>query len=337
MTGHPTGRACGGSRRGHAGAGGRRALRRGAAAVLVTLTALLAACSPDEGPDRDRTAATPGATPPATTVETADKLLRRYLAAMRDPSSETLAKLEGGAARAVHDAELRFTESSVPRLAAEFAIPRLTGYPKWFAAGAVRPGMTGEVALFVKSRKGAAWRVHHLAYLTHPMPELARDAEGYVTAAEPGDLAERQAKTFARELGTSAAAEADEEEAATAGGGDPETALRATLRQHARLFTGYAWTVRHQAASQGRSYALRTADGGSVVWYVLAYSFTATNSGGRFEITLADEAARLLKGSTVRRALSWEARYQSVAHAQADGTARVLGIALPGWTAIRGD
>lgn len=304
--------------------------------LLVTLAALLAACSSEEVPERDRTSATPGVSPPATTPGTADKLLRRYLAGWRDASAETLGRLEGGAARAVHAAQLRYTQASAPRLAAEFAIPRLTGYPKWFAAGAVRPGMTGEVALFVKSRKGAAWRVHHLAYLTHPMPELARDAEGYVTAAEPGDLAERQAKALARDLGVPGAAEA-----AAAGEAprprDPATALRDALRQNARLFTGYAWTVRHQAAPQGRSYALRTADGGTVVWYVLGYSFTATNSAARFEITLADEAAGLLNRATVRRSFGWEARYQSVAHAAADGGTQVLGIALPGWTTMRGD
>ena len=46
--------------------------------LLVTLAALLAACSSEEVPERDRTSATPGVSPPATTPGTADKLLRRH-------------------------------------------------------------------------------------------------------------------------------------------------------------------------------------------------------------------------------------------------------------------
>jgi hypothetical protein len=320
----------GGRGSGHPVRSGSRTARRGAAAVLVALGTLLAACSPEAEPSRDRATATAAAQPPATTPQTAAKLLREYLGSLRAPGAA--GRLEGGATRAVHDAQRRYTEGPQPAIAAEFAIPRISGYPKWFAAGAVRPGMTGDVAIFVQSRKGARWRVHHLAYLTHPMPELSRDAEGYVTVAEPGDLPARQANALTRRIQQPAEAAASGAPA----GGDPATALSDALGRNARLFTGHAWTVRHQASPQGRSYALRTRDGGTVVWYVLAYTFTATNNAGRFEITLSDEAAGLLRDPVVSRSLVWEARYQSVAHAPAEGAERILGIALPGWTAMRG-
>lgn len=348
MTGHPTD---GGSHRserrrnhGHPRAAGRRAdtgsgppararsrRRRAAAAALVALGTLLAACTPDDEPARDPAVATPAADPPATTPQNAAKLLRDYLRSLRPAADRTAGRLDAGAARAVHDAQTRFTEGPSPVIATEFAIPRLSGYPKWFAAGAVRPGMTGDVALFVQSRKGAAWRVHHLAYLTHPMPELSRDAEGYVVAAEPGDVAARQASALTRRVER---LEAPEENAE--GGGDPADALRAALVANLRLFTDHAWTARHGTTAQGRSYALRTADGGTVVWYVLAYSFTAVNSAGRYEIALSEQAGTMLNDPVVSRSLAWEARYQSVAHVPADGEPRVLGIALPGWTAMRG-
>lgn len=297
--------------------------------MLVALGTLLGACSPGAEPARDRASATPAVQPPATTPQTAGKLLREYLRSLRD--SATTGRLEGGAARAVHDAQRRFTDGPEPFIAAEFAIPRITGYPKWFAAGAVRPGMTGDVAIFVQSRKGAPWRVHHLAYLTRPMPELSRDAEGYVTLAEPGDVPARQANALGRRI-----EQAAEPVTEAPRGGDPALALSGALAANARLFTDHAWTVRHQTTHQGRSYALRTKDGGAVVWYVLAYTFTATNNAGRFEITLSDEAAGMLRDPVVSRSLVWEARYQSVAHVPADGAERILGIALPGWTDMRG-
>src|SRR5690606_15947889 len=185
-------------------------------------------------------------------------------------------------------------------LAAEFAIPRIKGYPKWFAAGAVRAGMTGDVAIFVQNRRGAPWRVHHLAYLTHPMPELTRDAEGYVSAAEPGDVAARQADALQRAIGQPAAP-APPADGAPA---DPAAALTAARRQTLRLFTDHAWTARYQTATRGRSFALRTTDGGTVVWYVLTHDFRASNGTGRFEITLSDEAARMLRSTVVRRAFT---------------------------------
>jgi len=296
--------------------------------VLVALGTLLGACSPAAEPSRDRVSATPAAQPPATTPKTAAKLLRDYLSSLRDSGAP--GRLEGGAAQAVHDAQRRFTDGPEPVIANEFAIPRMSGYPKWFAAGAVRPGMTGDVAIFVQSRKNAPWRVHHLTYLTQPMPELSRDAEGYVTLAEPGDVPARQANALGRRIERAAGpAEAPR-------GGDPTAALSGALAANARLFTDHAWTVRHQTKHQGRSYALRTKDGGAVVWYVLAYTFTATNNAGRFEITLSDEAAGMLRDPAVSKILVWEARYQSVAHVPASGAERILGIALPGWTNMRG-
>jgi hypothetical protein len=147
--------------------------------------------------------------------------------------------------------------------------------------------------------------------------------------ARPGATAKRQAAALLS--------------AATTGrtGDDP---LARALWAGERLFAGAGWTAGQKAAPYGRSYALRSADGGAVVWYVLRYDFTAVNTGGRYEITLADEAARLLGASSVRRRLTWRALYQSAAYvppatATPAGTAtgeRVLGVSLPGWVRVTG-
>jgi hypothetical protein len=232
---------------------------------------------------------------------------------MRRQDPATLAAVESGAARMVHT-ELRALGPQPVDIAGNFAIPRLAGYPKWFAAGAVEAGMTGDVAIFVQTGQDGPWRVNRIVQISRPMPELSRDSGGYAAAAEPGDEALRQAKALA----TGA------------------TAVSDALRRNRKLFAGARWATDQKIAPYAQSYALRAKAGGAVVWYVLSYAFTATNSAGTYEITLADEAARLLRRPSVRRGLTWRALYQSVAHVPAAGPEQVLGISLPGWVGMTG-
>lgn len=352
VTGRPMGRTWGRSRNAHAGpsrvdagsaadaatgppgsirttgSGRPRTRPRGRvfAAALVAVGSLLTACSPETQSGEQKPSATPDARPPATTPEEAARILKAYAEAMTSPDAASIRAVEASTARTVHTAQLRLGEVTAS-VAAEFAIPRFASYPRWFAAGAVQPGMTGDVAIFVQSRKGAPWRVHRLVYLSRPMPELSRDAEGYVTVAEPGDVPARLAKAFAR--GVSGVDENTEDD-------DPTAPIIGGLRANIKLFTTSLWQVEHATSVQGRSYALKTKDGGSVVWYVVDYTFTASNGRGRFEIALADEAARMLRDPVVSRSFAWTALYQTVAHAPAGADDRVLGVTLPGWTDMRG-
>jgi hypothetical protein len=297
-----------------------------ATTLATTLCVLLAGCSatPERvGVDPQHAV---GETPPAITPELAARVLQRYLAAMRRPDAATIAAVESGAARLV-DTELRALGPQPVDLAANFAIPRLARYPKWFAAGAVEADLTGDVAIFVQARRDGPWRANRVVRLTVPMPALTRDAAGYVTAVTPPDTALRQAKALTSELQAPAASPRAEE--AVAGVLDG-------LRRNRGLFAGARWATAHKITTYGQSYALRTKDGGTVVWYVLGYAFVATNTAGSYEIALADEAARLLGRASVRRQLSWQALYQSAAHVPAAGPERVLGISPPGWIRMTG-
>ncbi len=303
----------------------------------MALGTLLSGCSSGAEPTGKRTTA-PNAQPPAATPEEAARILRAYLTAMSSPDAAAIKSVEASTARTVHTAQLRLGEVT-PSRAEGFAIPRFTSYPRWFAAGAVGPGMTGDVAIFVQSREEAPWRVHRLVYLSQPMPELSRDAEGYVTVADPGDVPVRRLKVFTDALGDPGviAARAEPEDPKDGDADDPTVPLIDGLRQNIKLFASSSWQVRHNTGQAGRSYALKTKDGGTVVWYVLKYDFKAFNTAGRFQITLADEAARMLRGNpVVSKGLTWTCLYQSVAHAPATGDHRVLGVSLPGWTRMSG-
>ncbi len=310
-------------------------------ALTLALCALLAACgggppAPTSTPTAPGTSttspaspATPGGAPPAITPGQAAQVIERYAAAGggADPSA---AALEAGAAKQV-GTRLRAIDprAAAITLGSGLAIPRVAGYPKWFVAGAVDKGATGDAALFTQTRAGAPWVLRQVVRITRPMPELRRDAQGYAVAARPGATAKRQAAALLSAVTTGRT------------GDDP---LARALWAGRRLFTGAGWTAEQQAAPYGGSYALRSADGGAVVWYVLRYDFTAVNAGGRYEITLTDEAARLLGASSVRRRLGWRALYQSAAYtppatatpaAPAAGE-RVLGVSLPGWVRVTG-
>ncbi|MEV5408552.1 hypothetical protein AB0K60_06910 [Thermopolyspora sp. NPDC052614] len=310
----------------------------------MALCTLLSGCSSGSEPTSENSknpkkTSEANARPPATTPTEATRILRAYLAAMSKPDTAASKSVEASTARTVHAVRLRLGEDVTPSLAPEFAIPRFSSYPRWFAAGAVRPGMTGDVAIFVQSRKDAPWRVHHVAYLSRPMPELSRDAEGYVTVADPGSVPVRQSKIFTDAL-IDPSVIADRAKLAGSAEGDADNPVIPVidgLRQNSKLFAASSWQIQTSEVTQtGRSYALKTKDGGAVVWYALQYNFKAVNVGRRFEITLADEAVRMLGGRpAVSRLFAWSALYQSVAHAPATGDAKVLGV-FPGWANMVG-
>ena len=290
---------------------------RAAYAVLLAVC-VLAGCSAASGGGGP---VTPGVTlsgtlaepRPAVDERTAARILRRFLAAPLATAGEAVRRVWAASPR---------PDPLPGGVAAHFAIPRLRGHPRWFAAGAVTPGATGNVVIFVQRRPGTAWQAHRLVGLVRPMPELYRDAQGYAVSADPGRLARRQA-------------------AALTQGADDALAhqVHGELHRGARLFTDHHWRAVAAAAPGGATYALRTADGGLVAWYVVRYTFTARNpSGGQegYEIVLDERAARMLGRDTVRAEFRWHALHQGVAYAPGHGGDRLLGVSLPGWVGMAG-
>lgn len=287
---------------------------RAAYAVLLTLSVLVG-CSPAPG---GAGPVTPGVTLSGTSAElrpavderTAARILRRFLEAPATTAGEALWRVRAAP----------LEPDPLPGgVVAEFAIPRLHGHPKWFVAGAVAPGSTGNVVIFVQRRPGTAWRAHRLVGLVRPMPELYRDAQGYAAPADAGRLARRQAAALTQGTGDALAQR-----------------VRGELSRGLRLFTGHHWSAAAEAAPYGATYALRTADGGLVAWYVVSYAFTARNPAGGYEIVLDEQAARMLGREAVRAEFRWRALHQGVAYAPERGRDRLLGISLPGWVEMAG-
>ncbi|WP_283137821.1 hypothetical protein [Rhizohabitans arisaemae] len=298
-------------------------MRRGA--IAAALCVALAACSVVSRPQVGGTGPAPpsatvadrGGPQPAVAEAEAERIARRYLEVAGEADlrrdQRLLAQVEGGTALAVHSALYRILPrpGRIPGdVTDRFLIPKFTGYPRWFVAEG-----RGHAAVFVRRSPGAPWLVRHRVTLQGPLPRVKRDRDGY--AVQPREVPDPAV---------------DHAQLITRGGcGDLCTALR----RHHRLFAGARWRARVQIRPGQERYALRTADGGSLVWYFLDHSFTAVRGEGGHPVTMEQEAARMLGVAELTRRMDWRSSYQAVAHA-GRGRTLWLGLELPGWVSVTG-
>ncbi|WP_019629202.1 hypothetical protein [Actinomadura atramentaria] len=251
--------------------------RRATAALTAVLLCVpcAAACSPGRGAAPD----------PAIDRAEAERVLARYGAIARHASATLdgtgLAAVESGPQLMMDLAALTRLRAAGRRPApvdlrrATYYIPRVSGYPRWFTVGALSRGPGGTVRhalLFAKDRPGAAWLL-----AADPLPaadvldRVALDAHGYATAVPPTSTGYPVAPA---RLGAAHAA------LLTGGPGAPGAAVLATgpdaVRAHRAVLAGQAALRRRGVRLTTRfvpdrtpAYALRTADGGALVWYVL--------------------------------------------------------------------
>ena len=149
--------------------------------------------------------------------------------------------------------------------ASTFYIPRQRGYPRWFAVDATS-GKTRHALLFVQDKSGGPWLLSADPFPTTALSGIALDKDGYAKAVDPDDThtelsPEKVAGEHAASLTTGATGMAP--------GPFTSDSRNALVKVQTGLsHRGVTLTTDFQPDRQ-RVFALRTIDGGALVWYVL--------------------------------------------------------------------
>ncbi|TDC62670.1 hypothetical protein E1200_24905 [Actinomadura sp. GC306] len=161
------------------------------------------------------------------------------------------------------------------------------------------------LGVFVKEDAEGEWRAAHWLTFKGRPPQLARDKEGYALAASASELGEAHVRYL---------------------GGDDGALVPDSYTSNARNQDMGDWTVERGAVTPGpgESYALRTEDGGALVWY--AVKEEKTLAGGKASTLPEEVRAHLEKngdevGETVLTTWQWLV----IGYAPEAGKGRVLG------------
>ncbi len=270
-----------------------------------------------------------GSGSPALTRDQAEQVLARYQSVNNQANNNLdgtlLATVETGAQldmdragyalkKANHDHYSPFTYT-----ASTFYIPRQRGYPRWFAVNAVS-GKTGHALLFTQEKSGGPWLLAADPFPAQPLSGIALDKDGYAKAVSPRDsntdlTPERIAGEHAASLTTGATGMAP--------GPFTSDSRNALVKVQSGLSRrGVTLTADFQPDRQ-RVFALRTIDGGVLVWYVLRQTerYDMSSPG---EVGGGGDLAGLITGKIGQR-LDTTALIQYLATVPAHGTPQVIG------------
>jgi hypothetical protein len=280
---------------------------------VLLVAFLVVGCVAVQGRRANSTGTPAGLTPAAVSVAEARQVLRTYAQVTRradqNRDARALDQVETGAALVGHVARLHSVPAgrAVPHIevAAQLSIPRLRGYPKWFAAG----NGPGWIAVFERRDADAPWRATSVTFHKSPLPRLAtRYGNAVAVSPEnkrlripPGKLADRHAAAIVRGERATAALFADHR--LTSG-------LAHTLTEDRHLFSRHGWAgEEHAADPDSKAFALRTEEGDAVVWYSLRVADQFTNRAFRYRVGLKPGPARLLGQRWVAEQVRLEWRY----------------------------
>lgn len=212
-----------------------------------------------------------------------------------------------------------------------FYIPRLTGYPRWFAADAV----SGEgkralrhALLFTQAKQGAPWLLAADPYPADTaLSRVALDPEGYATpvgpngkglAVAPAKLPQAHAALLTNGPGTSGAS-------VLADGAKTSETYKA-LKQGEKVLAGRGVTLSSRFSPTEYSiYALRTKDRGAVVWYVLKQN-EAYSSSRRGRLAVSGDLVGLAPTRAARTRMDTTVLVQYLATVPPKGRATVSGM-----------
>ncbi|MDL4814597.1 hypothetical protein [Actinomadura opuntiae] len=294
----------------------RRAPRRALAVVLACSAVLASACS-----GGDASGGTGPRTPtgsPAVGADESLKVLRewtdRHNKAITSGDEKLWRDTVTGALAAPVTARVhtygRLPESATISLAnPALYVPRRPDYPKWFGMAALErsDGKDQQVlGVFVKTGAKDGWRAAHWLTFQGGAPDLAYDAEGYAIPAPDRGLPAAHAAYLAR--------------------GDTGGLIPDAFSANARTGEQGDWKVEpgRFKPGPGPSYALRTSDGGSLVWYGLTQDAALTGgTARRLPAEIRDFLAKddRKPGGTVH--VSWQ--WLAIGYAPPSGKGRVLG------------
>ncbi|WP_329522294.1 hypothetical protein [Spirillospora sp. NBC_01491] len=296
------------------------------------LLAATAACGSDSSA---------GAEPPALTKDQARRVLDRYTAAV----ARAGANLDGAALPAVQadpqlamdTAAFKFRRASRQRSPAlafakpEFYIPRMAGYPRWFAAAAVTgPGGRAlrHALLFTQARPGEPWLL-----TADPFPadaalsRVALDPGGYATPVKPGaeGLAVPPAGLAAAHAALLTSGPAAPGAAVLAPGPKTDEAYGALRQGQADLKRAGVALASRFSAAPSPVYALRTKDRGALVWYLVRQN-EAYTSARRGRLAVSGDLVGLVPARAARRRMDTTVLVQYLATVPPEGRATVTGM-----------
>ncbi|MFC9969581.1 hypothetical protein ACFVH6_01605 [Spirillospora sp. NPDC127200] len=256
---------------------------------------------------------------PAVTVEEAARILRdwtsRHNKALTSGDEERWRDTVTGALAAPVRARVKAYgklpgSARISLLNPVFYVPRQSGHPRWFGVAALERTEGGEkqqiMAWFVRAAAKEPWRAGHWLTFKGRPPELDYDAEGYAVPADDRALPAAHAAYLAS--------------------GDQTALTPDAFSAKAREREQGDWRAGPGRFRPGPkpSYALRTKDGGSLVWYGIEQEQTLT--GGSAGTLPADLRAYLDRsgidpGERLRTKWQWLA----IGYSPTSGRARVLG------------
>lgn len=286
--------------------------------ALTVLMLPLAACG-----------GSPAIAAPAVTKDRAAQLLAHYQSVNNRANGESDEKLLGtvetGAQLDMDRAEYRRRVATGEKhapfayTAPAYYIPRQTGFPKWFAVAATT-GKTRHALVFTQERPGGPWLLTADPFPVTTISNVALDKDGYATAVAaddgktapaPGKVAAVHAATLSR--GTSGMAPGPY----TTQAHDALVKAESLLKRRGVTLTSDFRPDRQQA------FAVRTTDGGALVWYVVRQSETYDVAKPGL-IGNGGDLAGLITGK-VRHHLATTALTQYLALVPPQGAARVVG------------
>ncbi|WP_396448874.1 hypothetical protein [Actinomadura sp.] len=278
---------------------------------------------------------------PALTAAQAQQVLASYA----HGANRAGRRLSGKALRAVEaDPQLSMDAAALklrravrrrpPKLAfsdTAFYIPRLTGYPHWFAADTV----TGEgdravrhAMLFTQAKAGAPWLLAADPYPSAPaLREIALDPEGYAAPVDPAakDLAVAPAKLPQAHAALLTDGPRASGAALLADGAKTNETYKA-LKQGEQALAGRGVTLSSRfSPAPYQVFALRTKDRGAVVWYVLKQN-EAYSAAKRGRLAVSGDLVGLAPARAAKTRMDTTVLVQYLATVPAKGRAAVSGM-----------
>jgi hypothetical protein len=299
--------------------------------------ALAAGCS---GSGSSAEAAKPRGTPALTKAQ-AQQVLASYTKganhAGRRFSGKALRRVEADPQLSMDAAALklrRAVRQRPPKLAftsTTFYIPRLTGYPHWFAADAA----TGEgdrtlrhALLFTQAKAGAPWLLAADPYPTEPaLSKIALDPEGYATPVEPGvkDLAIAPAKLPQAHASLLTDGPKASGASLLADGAKTSETYKA-LKKGEQTLAGRGVTLSSRfSPAPYKVFALRTKDRGAIVWYVLKQN-EAYSAAKRGRLAVSGDLVGLAPARSAKTRMDTTVLVQYLATVPPKGRATVSGM-----------
>lgn len=287
---------------------------------------------------------------PATTQPEAAKALKQFTSAYNaadkaydasldaDYTTGALGDIDGARLKAGHalSPEGNARHSPLELTDAKYTIPKKAGWPRWFVADAKanKGGDARWLLVFVRNDLSEPWQVSYLTLVSpDAVPQFKKDKDGWAEAvpanstelaARPADLSKQYA-TYLKSGGTTFAA-------------GPHTSARRTARAKNATKPGLVTQYIDSPLANGdyAPLALRTADGGALVFFTTHHFVKQTAAAGASVPTPNKSVQALTKGE-IKQSLTMEFVSNEVALDPAKGSkVSVLGR-VEGLTAAQGE